>query len=279
METEPEIATREQLKKDHHEVAAPVANTAQVCPKCGHTQPEGEECARCGIIFRKFQSASGSSPGTRIGPSSVTFYDLARERRQWILFTVLLIILVGLLHHIISTRDIKHPPGVLAAAQPQQVMIRNPHPWQMGKRLVVPLAQFRVQARVLSTERYRFDPVADLAPIDVALGWGPMSDQKIVDQLEIGQGSRRYVLLSSHNQPSLPMGVLLANSANMHMIPANNDIKNKLLALRRGNIIDLSGYLIGVQENGQWTWVSSLSRTDTGDGACEIVWVEHLDVH
>ncbi len=279
METEPEIATHDQLKEDHHEVAAPVSKTAQVCPKCGHTQPEAEECARCGIIFRKFQAASGNLPGTRIGPSSVTFYDLAKERRQWILLTVLLIVLASLLHHVISNRDIKHPPGVLAAAQPQQVMIRNPHPWQKGKRLVVPLAHFQIQARVLSTERYRFDPVADLSPIDAALGWGPMSDQKIVDQLEIGQGSRRYVLLSSHNQPPLPMGVLLASSANMHMIPANNDIESKLLALRRGNIIELSGYLVGIQENGQLTWVSSLSRADTGDGACEIVWVEHLDVH
>jgi hypothetical protein len=278
MEAESEIAARDPLKEDSHEVAGPESKTPRVCPKCGHTQPEAEECARCGLIFRKFQAPSGSLPGTRIGPSSVTFYDLARERRQWILLTALLIILAGLLHHIISTRDIKHPPGVLAAAQPQQVIVRNPHPWQVGQRQVVPLAQFRVRARVLSTERYRFDPVADLAPIDVALGWGPMSDQKIVDQLEIGQGSRRYVLLSGHNQPSLPMGLLLASSANMHMIPANNDIKNKLLALRRGNIIEVSGYLVGVQENGQWTWVSSLSRADTGDGACEIVWVERLDV-
>ena len=178
METEPVIATHVQLKEDYHEVAAPVSNTAQVCPKCGHTQLEAEECARCGIIFRKFQTASGNLSGTRIGPSSVTFYDLVRERRQWILLTVLLIILAGLLYHVISNRDIKHPPGVLAAAQPQQVMIRNPRPWQMGKRLVVPLAQFHIRARVLSTERYRFDPVADLAPIDVALGWGPMSDRK-----------------------------------------------------------------------------------------------------
>lgn len=64
----------------------------------------------------------------------------------------------------------------------------------------------------------------------------------------------------------------------MHMIPANEEIKERLLSLRQGAIIELKGFLVGVQMGGQWVWVSSLSGTDTGNGACEIVWVNELSV-
>jgi hypothetical protein len=258
--------------------AAAVPPGTLVCPKCGHSQPEAAECSRCGIIFSKYHHDSGTQLGSSIKNPSVRFYDIARERSQWILLVVLLIILAGLLHHLITTRDITHPPGVLVASEPHQTIIRNPKAWQKGQRLIVPMAHFHLHARVLSTERYHFDHVADLSPIDLALGWGPMSDQQVLDQLEIGQGSRRFVVLPASKGPPLPLPVLMTSAANMHMLAANDEIKRKLFDLRRGNLIELDGYLVGVQENGQWTWVSSLSRTDTGDGSCEIVWVERLDV-
>ncbi len=269
--------TQTMNQENHQEIDSSLAS-AQICPKCGHTQPHAEECARCGVIFSKIHPDNNDRLGTSLGRPSITYFDLVREKRQWVLFAILLTILTGLLYRIISNRDIKHPPGILVAEEPKQVIIRNPQPWHHGNRLVVPLAHFSLQARVLNTERYRFDNVADLSPIDVALGWGPMSDQRILDQLEIGQGSRCYVVFPRHDRPPLPMGALLATSSNMHMLPGNDDIKNRLLSLRRGNIIELNGYLVGIQEDGQWTWVSSASRLDTGDGACEIVWVQDLKV-
>ena len=33
-------------------------------------------------------------------------------------------------------------------------------------------------ARVLGTERYRFDRASELSLVDLALGWGPMSDTR-----------------------------------------------------------------------------------------------------
>ena len=103
-----------------------------------------------------------------------------------------------------------------------------------------------------------------------------MSDQRVLDQLDIVQGNRCFVMTPVKNSPSLPWSLLMANSSNMHMIPANRDVEKRLKSARVGAIIELSGYLVGIQERGQWTWVTSLSRTDTGDGACEIVWVERV---
>ena len=61
----------------------------------------------------------------------------------------------------------------------------------------------------------------------------------------------------------------------MHMIPSTQDIDRALQGLRRHDMISLSGYLCDIRGNGG-RWRSSRIRTDTGPGACEIVWVEHL---
>jgi hypothetical protein len=38
------------------------------------------------------------------------------------------------------------------------------------------------------------------------------------------------------------------------------------------------GYLVEVRGRDGFRWRSSLTREDTGNGACELVWVEKLDV-
>lgn len=60
------------------------------------------------------------------------------------------------------------------------------------------------------------------------------------------------------------------------MIPARKDIARSLKKLRQGDIITLRGYLVDVDHDSGWYWRTSTSRTDTGSGACEIVYVESL---
>jgi hypothetical protein len=64
----------------------------------------------------------------------------------------------------------------------------------------------------------------------------------------------------------------------MHIVPANEAVEEALGSIRRGQIIGLTGYLIAVRSDDGWHWRSSLSRTDSGDGACEVVWVERLSI-
>lgn len=243
------------------------------CPKCGFEQNESGECARCGVIFAKLQMYPPCYPAVK--PVSG-----GRAREDWVKYAVLfaLVLVLGLvLRRGWMGRDLRYTPGVLVNSEPQQLIISNPVPWVKNKRVIVPLARFSLKARVLSKEKYRFDHGADISPIDLALGWGPMSDQKVLDQLEIAQGDRFFVIAPVKEKPPLPMSVLLANSSNMHILPANAGIEKSLALLRIGELVELGGYLVGVRENGQWTWVSSLSRLDTGDGACEIFWVERVE--
>jgi len=170
--------------------------------------------------------------------------------------------------------EIRHPPGVLIASQPSQARLQKKRPWKKEEYVIIPLARFGLEARVLGAERYRLDRGSDLAPVDLALGWGPMSDQQVLDQLEISQGSRFYFW--SAGRLPLPPAVIATHSANMHMIPADSDIDDRLKSLRAGHLIRLKGYLVAVQAPDGWRWKSSLTRRDTGNGACELVWVEEL---
>jgi hypothetical protein len=77
---------------------------------------------------------------------------------------------------------------------------------------------------------------------------------------------------------SVPLDALITEAAQIHAIPATAAIDDALRRLRPGQIVSLSGYLVDVSGPGGFAWKTSLTRTDTGDGACEIMWIEALDL-
>ena len=171
---------------------------------------------------------------------------------------------------------VTYPPGVLVSEIPVQVDQR-PSAFTLDDYQVTRKARFEIRARVLSTEPYYRSRESDLSPVDLALGWGVMSNQAVLDRIDISQSGRwyrtRYEL-----PPPVPEQQISASSSNMHMIPATTAIKRGLKRLRSGDIITLRGFLVDVDHDSGWYWRTSMSRMDTGAGACEIVFVESLSV-
>lgn len=172
-----------------------------------------------------------------------------------------------------------HPPGILARAEPQQVNYITPQPpikkdgWTLK-----PLATFSLEARVLSAKHYTDDFTAPLSPTDLALGWGRMSDSSVLDKIDITQGNRFYRWRYWGDAP-LPEKEIKAHSANMHIIPADDAVADKLHSLRKGAVVRLAGSLVEASHpKGDKPWTSSLTRDDAGEGACEIILVKSLIV-
>jgi hypothetical protein len=65
----------------------------------------------------------------------------------------------------------------------------------------------------------------------------------------------------------------------MHLIPADNEIAKIIKKVRAGHVVEIEGYLVKVQARDGWRWKSSLTRKDTGHGACEVIWVEDISVN
>jgi hypothetical protein len=147
---------------------------------------------------------------------------------------------------------------------------------QLAKYQITPLQAFNLEARVLGREDYHFDRGAELSPTDLALGWGPMDAQQVLDKVRISQSNRWYHWRA--DELPIPRREIEINSANMHMIPANSTVAATLARVKTGQRIQLSGQLVRVEAPDGFTWSSSLSREDTGAGACELIWLEQLRV-
>ena len=167
-------------------------------------------------------------------------------------------------------------PGMLAPEEPLQTEPATRESWSHRGHKLTSLAQFQLRARVLGTERYRFDRGAELSPVDLALGWGPMSDTRILEAFTIRQQDRFYYW-SAASMP-IPAGEVVSHSANMHLIPATEVVSRRLLGAKVGQLVELRGQLVRAEGKDGFRWVSSLTRLDSGDGACEVIWVEEARV-
>lgn len=189
---------------------------------------------------------------------------------------LLLVGSIGFVLWLLEDGAVSHAPGVLVAQAPQQTAVRDQAPFDHGEYRITPLAGFALQARVLGREDYRLDREADLSPVDLALGWGPMSDEAVLEQIEISQGGRWY-RWRAQGMP-LPRREIERHSANMHMVPQDAQVADALDAVRTGDVVELQGYLIEARAADGWRWRSSLTRNDTGARSCELVYVRRLTI-
>lgn len=171
-------------------------------------------------------------------------------------------------------RELTHPPGVLVPEAPRQSPPARTATWDRDGYTFTPLAEFDIRARVIARNRFYLGSSARLSPVDLVLGWGAMSDQSVLDRLEIRQMDRMY--WARARSPDVWRDDLLHEAANMHMIPANAAIARRLKRVRPGEVISLRGTLVTVTRADGWRWTSSLTRTDAGDGACELIYVSEV---
>jgi len=179
------------------------------------------------------------------------------------------------IYRLYSSREIEHAPGVLAAADPVQRNLDSAATIERGEFLLRPRAEFSATVRVLRREDYSFGPLAKLVPTDFAVGWGPMSDSAVLADVEISQGNRFY-FWRTENWP-IPRDEIEEHSANWHLIPENEAVSGVLGRLRAGSVVELRGRLVDI-EGSEAGMRTSMSRGDTGAGACEILLAESVRV-
>ena len=173
--------------------------------------------------------------------------------------------------HWYAGRPVHQPDGVLAAAEPEQTDLAGVAPIRLGRWTLTPRASYRITARVLATERYHFDAIADLAPEDAALGWGPMSDNRVLADIDISQGHRFYYWRA--RRASVPRELIITHSANTHLIPSSKAVARLLERLRPGQVVTLSGALVDGRRDDGTGISTSMTRSDQGAGACEVLLV------
>jgi hypothetical protein len=99
----------------------------------------------------------------------------------------------------------------------------------------------------------------------------------VLNQLSISQ-SARFFWYQYERLPPIPKEQIISHSTNVHIIPATTAIASRCKSLREGALVHLSGDLVEATGPNIPSWRSSLSRTDTGNGACELMWVKELSI-
>ena len=269
---------------ENESATATPSHPVMVCPVCEWREGTGSVvCRSCGA------SLSGAvapmpvpmparMPVRQLHQAPAADYDFPAPRSPFPLGKLLFALLtLALIWKWWTGRAEHHPPGILVAEAPKQGAVpAGKKPWPAADAMVTPLAAYDITARVLHLERYRWDPMSDLAPLDLGAGWGVMSDETHVSRSTFSN-MQRYLTWHATGD-DFPAGLAEQCIANMHLLPATDAVRDRLLDLRLGQIVHLQGYLVEVLRPQRNPWTSSLSRLDTGNGACEIMWVESVTV-
>lgn len=199
---------------------------------------------------------------------------LPKTLKEWLLILLIFVSFGYIIYEKLEQKRIAAIGPV--EEQPVQESTNTPS-LQRDDYNIQPVARYALRAKVLSTERYRMGRMSDLSPLDLALGWGPMSRNEVIEKLDIRQSNRWYYY-SWEDKPPIDPADIVRSSANTHLVPANDSVKSRLFKVRAGEIVKLKGYLINIKHRDGWTWNSSLTREDSGAGSCELMWVEEAVV-
>lgn len=149
-----------------------------------------------------------------------------------------------------------------------------------GRFTITPVAAYQVAATVAGSERYSTGWTAEISPCDLALAWGDLTKPEVMPYIKYSQSGRWYFYRYQAECP-VSGAYIASHSSNHHIIPAGENIRRAVLSVRRKENVLLEGYLVSVSgsyKGGSVWWRSSLSRSDTGDGACELLYVTRVQI-
>lgn len=169
-------------------------------------------------------------------------------------------------------------------AEPDQYPLLSNEPFLINKTnlnlKIIPIALYKISARVLSKKRYSDGWAGKISPVDFALGWGDVSLLENLEHIKFKQVMRWYRYNYDATCP-LTQDYIETHSSNHHIIPANPNISKAIKSIKKSDIIELEGYLVnvyGTYKGKKVWWNTSLSRYDKGDGSCEIIYVEKVKI-
>jgi hypothetical protein len=153
------------------------------------------------------------------------------------------------------------------------------------------LASYDIQGIVMDTKHMDWGTAFDKSfPVDVSIAWGELAANR--DLMSCTNGPRKlscsYDFDKVMERTEVGRGILDLVSNN-HLSPANREIYDKIMRIRKGNYIRLQGYLVRIyvkDDSGDTPFeaVSSLTRKDhmssifdTTATGCELIYVTSVE--
>lgn len=147
------------------------------------------------------------------------------------------------------------------------------------------VANYVINGRVVDTQNYSSSGIENkLAPKDVGLAWGFLSTDESQEKITWSSWGDRFLnwrVKDDDWYKSVGGKVAMtSNHSNNHLIPSSNEIERKIQTIKKGDYVQIEGYLVDIKwtgSNGRYFyWNTSTSRSDDGSGACEIIYVTDI---
>ncbi len=143
------------------------------------------------------------------------------------------------------------------------------------------LYEYDLKGKVVATYHYLPTKTANkLSPVDMGIAWGYILNDENFDSIKWNETGSRYLTWYTKNTKWLnEIGSIEGLYSNNHLIPSDKKIRKQIKKIKTGDYVELKGYLVNVYwqtSAGDYYWESSTTRTDTGDGACEVFYVTEV---
>lgn len=145
---------------------------------------------------------------------------------------------------------------------------------------LTPVAEYQLAGRVVSKETYSYGWEAEISPVDLAIVWGKLADTEYDQYMTYSQSNRWYFYEYKPESPLDP-NYIISHSSNNHIIPATENISLALKTIQKKEKVVLEGFLVNVKGSSGGrpvTWMTSLTRKDTGNGSCELIYVTKVRI-
>jgi hypothetical protein len=192
--------------------------------------------------------------------------------------------LIFFLHLIFSGCNRPHFTGIEsdevdASEEPSQTPLSSQEPvvveLKKGEMRLTPVAEYRIAALVVGKETYSHGWNAEVSPVDLGLAWGKLADPESRRYVSYSQSNRWTSFKMKEGSPFEPAYVI-SHASNHHIIPSTRNLWYAVKTIKEKQRVVLEGFLVnvaGTYEGKPVWWKTSLSRTDSGNGACEILYV------
>lgn len=135
------------------------------------------------------------------------------------------------------------------------------------------LAGYDIYGTVVHHESYHYDRLSSISSLDLGIAFGDfVRNPGLVNRFRFSQFDRFIYIKPKGSMPADDWTRYTWQVSNNHLIFSNSELAETVHAVSIGDRVRLKGYLIRAS-TADFAATSSLTRHDTGAGACEIIFV------
>lgn len=204
--------------------------------------------------------------------------------KSWQLFVLMaLLILLGrwCLNYPVSVAS---GPSLVLGEEPRQEELSLPNSKLLNRQSEISRLKlthrFEISGEAVAVTSYRWSFKNPYYDVDLGLAWGPRI-KHYKDQLKFYQGARWLMWSYQESLEPAALQDIQSHIGNIHLIPAEGhpNLEKAIHWIHVGDPVRVRGFLVEIfGPSGELIAASSTRRDDSGDGACEIVWVEELQI-